>query len=47
MASIYDRLLLLEKKHLEEGMELSAEQIAKIEHYTVSSQMIMLPKVFR
>ena len=33
MASIYDRLLLLEKKHLEEGMELSAEQIAKIEHY--------------
>ena len=24
MASIYDRLLLLEKKHLEEGMELSA-----------------------
>jgi transposase InsO family protein len=33
MASIYDRLLLLEKKHLEEGMELSAEQIAKIERY--------------
>lgn len=33
MGTVYDRWMLLEKKHLEEGLELSPEQIAKIEHY--------------
>lgn len=33
MGSVYERWMLLEKKHLEEGLELSPEQIAKIEHY--------------
>ncbi len=33
MGSVYDRWMLLGRKHLEEGMELNAEQIARIEHY--------------
>ena len=33
MASVYERWLRLEEKHLEEGFELSAEQISKIEKY--------------
>jgi len=33
MGSVYERWLRLEEKHLEEGIELSAEQVAKIEKY--------------
>ena len=33
MASVYERWLRLEEKHLEEGLELTSEQIAKIEKY--------------
>jgi transposase InsO family protein len=33
MASQYDRFLKLEEKHLEEGIELTAEQMAKIEEF--------------
>ncbi len=33
MGSVYERWFRLEKKHLEEGIELSPEQIAKLEDY--------------
>ena len=33
MGSVYERWMRLEEKHLEEGIELTAEQIAKIEKY--------------
>lgn len=33
MGSVYDRWMRLEQKHLDEGIELTAEQIAKIEKY--------------
>jgi len=33
MGIIYERWVLLEREHLEEGLELSAEQIARIENY--------------
>jgi len=33
MASVYDRWMRLEERHLDEGIELTAEQIAKIEKY--------------
>jgi transposase InsO family protein len=33
MGSVYDRWLKVEEKHLDQGLELSAEQIARIEHY--------------
>ena len=33
MGSVYDRWLKVEEKHLDEGLELSSEQIARIEHY--------------
>lgn len=33
MASVYDRWLKVEERHLETGVELTAEQVAKIEKY--------------
>jgi len=33
LASVYDRWLKVEERHLEEGITLSAEQVAKIEKY--------------
>ena len=33
MASVYDRWMRLEEKHLDKGIELTAEQMAKIEKY--------------
>ena len=33
MGSVYERWMRLEEKHLEEGIELTAEQVAKIEKY--------------
>jgi transposase InsO family protein len=33
MASVYDRWMKVEQRHLDEGIELTAEQIAKIEKY--------------
>ena len=33
MASVYDRWLKVEERHLETGIELTAEQVAKIEKY--------------
>ena len=33
LASVYDRWLKVEERHLETGIELTAEQVAKIEKY--------------
>lgn len=33
MASVYERWLKVEERHLEEGIELTAEQVARIEHF--------------
>jgi transposase-like protein len=33
MGSVYERWLMLETKHLDEGIELTAEQVSKIEKY--------------